>query len=384
MLRSVTRLEQAIRLWENRYVCEAAANRVARQPNVQAHYNALPLVGPLLHAASFRQYLLQAFHDRKPFDTARYLGNETIVKAVGALAELPWFLWQWNYVSRRVYQITQDLQLLLGVTSLEDVTWKDIHLPFPCFGIALVDPIVDESNGRKFDFLLVSLAKHEGNKKWFYNLILFPQDLERYEPLTEKEKRTMEKAAGHKDWMRILSILNRYQKRCQNLSLMRINYSFEGGQERTVEDVRTTTGDTDYSGDALSVFRKAARIIFGVCLYLKSLPSNHSAIQEEKKVKPEEEKVSSPDKFCISDIADICTVSSTHTLTDEERHVLTTCRDGAGGYEVRAHFRTGHWRRPPGLGQDPNAERTIWVRPTLVRRDRVAAGTVPGGAEAHI
>lgn len=51
-------------------------------------------------------------------------------------------------------------------------------------------------------------------------------------------------------------------------------------------------------------------------------------------------------------------------------------------HELCAHFRRGHWRRPPGQGDDPTASKTVWVRPTLVRRDRLPEGALPGGSES--
>ena len=35
--------------------------------------------------------------------------------------------------------------------------------------------------------------------------------------------------------------------------------------------------------------------------------------------------------------------------------------------------------RKPGEAQDPNALKVVWVRPTLVRRDRLQLGEVPAG-----
>lgn len=385
MLKSVARLDQGLRLWESRCYFDSTAARLAQQPNVQAHYEPLPLTGPLIHASSFRKYLLQSFRTNDPFDRNKYLGNERIINALDAVGGFPWFLWYWNKTSRRVFQITRELQLLLGVTSLDEVMWGDVHFPFRSFGIALVDPIIDEHNQKKFDFLLVSLAQNSADAHWYYNFILFPQELETYQPITVEEKRIVDKAFRQKHWMQVQRTIQKCEHRRHGLDLMRMHYFFEGAQDKTIEDVPQVSGDYSSSGDLVSLYQKVARIIFGLCLYLKSLPPGHSAVREEQQPKRKPPRGNSlMDTSCISDIAQICTVSSTHKLTDEERTVLATCRSGSGGYEVRAHFRSGHWRRPPGLGNDPTAERTVWVRPTLVRRDRVAPGTIPAGSETQI
>lgn len=382
IIQSIKRLDQGLDLWSTKCFIRGTGEKLARQPEIEAEYERLPLNGPLVHAPSFRKYLLQSFQGNEPFDHDKYLGNERINDALGAAGDLPWFMWQWNKKSRRVFQVTQELQLLLGVTSLDEVTWGDIRLPFPSFGVALVDPIVDERSQKKFDFLLVSLAEQGGS--WFYNFILFPQALETYQPVTLAEKRDLEKAFQRRHWHKVQRIIQKCETRRQGLDLVRMNYSFEGSKDKTIEDVQRFSGDFPENTDPLSLFKKVARIIFGLCLYLKSLPPGSSAVQEEPQKRKPPRAAASPDTSCISDIAQVCTVSSVHKLTDEERTVLKQCRSGAGGYEVRAHFRIGHWRRPPGLGSDPTAERTVWVRPTLVRRDRVPEGRVPGGAETQV
>jgi hypothetical protein len=49
-------------------------------------------------------------------------------------------------------------------------------------------------------------------------------------------------------------------------------------------------------------------------------------------------------------------------------------------FELSCPFREGHWRRPPGKGDDPTAPRTVHVRPCIVRRDRLPkdGGLLPG------
>jgi hypothetical protein len=53
-------------------------------------------------------------------------------------------------------------------------------------------------------------------------------------------------------------------------------------------------------------------------------------------------------------------------------------------HELQFHFREGHWRRPQGLGHDPFAEKTVHVRPTVVRPDKRVPGTLAGGAEKRL
>jgi hypothetical protein len=87
------------------------------------------------------------------------------------------------------------------------------------------------------------------------------------------------------------------------------------------------------------------------------------------------------DPRSITDGARICTVSSSYVLSQAEQAVIGR-REQTGTYQVRPHFRRGHFRRRPGHGHDPAAPRVVWVRPTLVRADRLPPGGIPGGTEA--
>jgi hypothetical protein len=387
MLQSIKRLDQGLRFWQSKcYIC-ATAERLAQKPEVEAHWKRFPLKGPLAHASSFHQYLLQSFHTKDPFDEDKYLGNEDIQRALMPAHSVPWFLWAWNRTSRRVYQISRELQLLLSVTSLEDVTWGDIHFPFPCFGIALVDPIADEGTGNAYDFIMPSIAQNQKTGFGEYNFLLFPQSLDRYQYITSEEKLLVDKAFRKKKLETVIRHLDKFTSR-GGINLAQITYTAKGSVDKTIEDVQRISAHSDYPGDSnqgITLFQKMSRIIFGLCLYLKSLPPGHVALQEEAKPKKKRsERAGSVDSSCITDMAELWTVSSNHKLSNEEREVLENCRTGASGYEVRAHFRCGYWRRPPGLGQDPTAQKTVWVRPTLVRRDRVLAGSVPGGSQIEL
>ena len=114
-------------------------------------------------------------------------------------------------------------------------------------------------------------------------------------------------------------------------------------------------------------------------MYLKTL----TPAQYEKYVCHEKVKRSSGLRL-VTNEADICTVQSVCTLTDNERIIFRNISNGTKSYEVSPHYRRGLWRRPPGKGNDLEAEKTVWVRPTLVRADRVLENTLPVGSQTTV
>ena len=121
----------------------------------------------------------------------------------------------------------------------------------------------------------------------------------------------------------------------------------------------------------------AIRIALGLCIYLSTLPSTTPHRSEWQKHRGER------DRKAITDGAEICTVSSIFKLTTEEKEIVRQMH-GRATVELSAHFRRGHWRRPPGQGQNPKAMKTVWVRPCLVRKDKLEEGQIVGGAVTQL
>lgn len=404
MIKSVDRLEQGLRLWEDHcFFYRKLVKLVQLRPggvDLSSRSGLSPRevgqlnIGPFAHSEGFRKFLLNSVHERSSFDYEKYVGPSRVEELLGAKSYLPVVLWAWTQTSRRVYRVSRELQLLLGVTSLNDVTWGELHFPFASFAIALEDPLSDEVSGETYDLLLVStINKKTEEDSWTdLDLTLFPAKLGSYTASTLLERKKVNTVWIEKQWRVMERWINSFPERFHDQGVLNINISLRRNEKTSILDKRWGYSCDDsnwdeglHQGNLLTLWTKVSRIVAGLVLYFKSLPPNHNYIKEEHRGAAEQrERLRSPDKSCITDIAQVCTVSSIFELSREERTILESCRTGAGGYEVRAHFRCGYWRRPPGLGTDPTAQKTVWVRPTLVRRDRVPNGAVPGGAETDI
>lgn len=114
--------------------------------------------------------------------------------------------------------------------------------------------------------------------------------------------------------------------------------------------------------------------------YLHGLPSNAAARSDWMPLEGR-----GTHQMAATRDAQVCEVGSSFTYTDREIDVMReNLVKGIGNSEMSAHFRRGHWRRARGTAHDPNAPKVIQVRPTVVRKDRLGKKTLPQGASVKI
>ena len=382
----VRRLDQALRLWEDtcymtnrlgtleRYLV-AMGQKVDGEPvsfeGAVGNWNNFR--GDLLRGADFNEV-----HDKY-----------CIGAALGPLHSLPLGLGEWSRTSRRVFHLTEELLTLLSLTSLDGIRWSEVHWPLDSFLVTLDQPLIDE-NGTSFDAIL--LYRFEAAEGWAVGLQLFSSKLEAYRPLTFDDRDRINKllnrgvngplgkASGKIAlWFKATSgiptsisislppglddclVTDSYRAIHEKLG-----YDYTGGRE---------------DGSSNSTIDAATRIVVGLCLYLATLRSEGEEQQSSWEGIPREE--SKKDPRAITREAKVCWVSSKYRLSREESDVVESFR-GRAHVSMCAHWRRGHWRRSPGQGNNPDAPKHVWVRPTLVRKDRLKPGELPGGSIALV
>lgn len=377
MRKIVTYLENSLACWETScFVCSIML-RAAKALGIVAPYEN---IGPLFHAPEFRKYLLGAaarasFDFGKFWPTSDVMGNQ-----LGAQSWVPIELFNWTKASRRVFDISPELQELLRMTSLNGITWKDALevLPFPSFAIEFEQPLVS-SGGTEFGGALFSTVDIKGSTNICFRI--FPKKLLTYQPLREKEKSKMLHQLATKEWGRLNGKSTECRVAIKSLSFVVKSFPLASCLEREVPDslidlAILAPGAKESIEEAIAVLQNALNIVIGFCLYLKTLPSQSSCKKPWGHI-PQSGK---QDPLAICNEAQVCVVSSCYQLSDTERHELGENRIGS---EKACHFRRGHWRKAPGCGSDPSAPKIIHVRPTLVRRDRLKENQLPGGSEAQ-
>jgi hypothetical protein len=394
----IHRLEQALRLWEDRHYVYRLTHEMCQifpdlqRPEVKAED---------CHFDEFRSYLLHS--SSGPLDR-RFVDTNLIQSEQETQLDnfFPWMITGWMRHSRRTYRVSEDLQMLLEHTSLDDITWNDVPWPFDSFCIELAAPIKDEGQCL-YDAILVSeiLGSFNEHRLPMLNSISGPdkvfcigvlgRSLCDVQHITDREKRGAERSLRRRQIKPLISALDKFVKQTgfgyrhfhvlvwvmSKFGRLAVSTSYHDILKMT--DHGVIDREPMPTQDFLSHMDRVARITVGLCLYLTMISSHGSHTSDW--IRNESHH---PDPKAISNEGQICTVSSIHTLTQRERRLLKEHYEGPRGYELCAHFRCGHWRRPPGKGEDPTAPKTVWVKPTLVRRDRLDPGELPGGAKTNI
>lgn len=374
---ALTRWEEALMLSHFRHVVDAYPAKYLPEGNVMRNY------------AGFRAYLRG--YRGGPFAFDRFFDQQGgMFQSQNVPHLLDTFfaplLASWMGKSRRVFSLDCDLTNLLLQTSLEGVTWGEIKWPFETMVLTFEESPIVSSNGKCwYDCVMVGLVDYPEPIGRQLQAYLFSETAYMRLVFNDLERRKF----------RLLWAQGKLQECYRKASA-----SVEKVLERTdpaLESVVFSTpyalikdlpiqdlpeGWKSYDGDNQIEITLANRLVAGLCLYLNSLPSGAPQISPIRGLSRSQRH---QDAKAVSNDAEICTISSIYKLTPEERKLLEEHkRNKRGTFELCAHFRRGHWRRPPGKGDDPTADKSIWVRPHMVRRDRLAPGSMPGGTQTIV
>ena len=394
------RLELELRKWEDMWFIIHVSNLVRtalRQP---------PVCGNTVPWRQFRDFLLrvqtpgrtgvlrEAANFLPPMDAAPAITDSPLMIA------FPRALTLWCADSRRIYKLDSALQAILRATSLDSVTWRDLQPPFGTFAVELAEAY-RHPDGRDFNFVMVThsrvpserllpldwAGKKPEENKVVMDLVLLSKD--QYKPLTPQQTQRLDTLVER-------HLYNQVAEELQNLGKRFIHADARGGIQSLslipLDDDEPVTQTADKLAPFLqrpgvdqqtvrTLIDAMIRIIVGLELYLKSLPSGSPHISPP--TKPFRSGLL--DRKVITNRWEVCNVTSVVPLTREERIFYgiegNQEEQRQAKYELSCHFREGHWRRPPDKGDDPAAPRTVHVRPCIVRRDRLPKdGGLPAGA----
>lgn len=364
----VERLEQGLSQWEQLCFILGLDARITQGLGRPI----FPLVDPLLNYKRLRRTLLRSYSGGR-IDMSKFIPPESLQEYFGSVYFLPVALLSWTFHSRRVFHLSDEIQVQLANTSTEGLTWSDIRWPLESFGIELEVPLVD-AKGRSYDFILVSQMNGP-----YREIRLFPRELDKVYFLSKKEKEDLDRGLAKRQWIKTYE----RSKQIRSDRVLDVEYSFFALDptvvNRPVDDsivdmwhsLIRAGGDEPSSIEEHPEWDDAARIVVGLCMYLTVLRRS-SPNQSEWVPAP-----STPDPNAITRAAEVCFVSSIHPFHRDERAIVGG--KSRSPFEMRTHWRQGYWRRPPGQGKNPLARRTIWIRPMLIRKDRLLKGAIPGG-----
>ena len=351
--------------------------------------------GSVLNAGRFRDCLLGIHDPERQRELYEFIPPADMKRSLSYEGGYPLALARWSVHSRRIYKLDSDLQALLQATSLKGVLWSDVQLPFDSFAIELAQPLID-SEGNRFGFLLVSTPlpyelEEDISPKDLIDFRCFGTKGMKYAPLNTQQRERIQTSVDRQiDRGDPYGILTEYRELASK-PLDRVptsSFKLHSHPDELVTETAERVYKEKFPGvdrpAALATWDAMTRLVVGLALYLKTLPPGSSHVSEP--TKPFRSGL--PDRKVITNRWEVCNVTSVIPLTREERIFYgvegNQEEQRQAKYELSCHFREGHWRRPPGKGDDPTAPRTVHVRPCIVRRDRLPkdgglpAGTVKG------
>jgi len=394
------RLEEALRYWENSLFLITAIGLADASP----HITNLPEIASHLplRTHDFRRRLLGSRNAE--YAPESVFGTEDVYTATkdrighGSIA-FPQLLWSWSRRSRRSYTLASDLQLQLAGTALSNVRVGDIPWPFDTFGVALPEPISTHANlgfEHRFDYLLVSRKERfemTGDREMIVILLICRHLTGMQYMSPEERSRIAKEARRGSRWKDIGRFWGRYGlDKVSKDGCINPVFIAPAADTLLVDSLTQHMHNTSQDGSvpankAMAFTTILNRVVFGLCLYLSTLtPEERRHHLRWSKGEPASvRRADSRKPETIGDEAEVCMVTSVQTISDRERELLR--RIMQSGKEISLpgpHFCQGHWRRPPGKGDDPSAPRTVWVRPYETGIEQLGENELPGGALVKI
>jgi hypothetical protein len=390
-LTPVSSLEFAVRAWEDLWYLIELRERARAALKQPLEFN--PPRRALDNYRHFRKFLLHKQPDGKTLTMADF-GAPSQPWFYSFWSHLPAVISGWSWNSRRVYHLQPGLQKVLEHTSLEGMTWEDIHLPFRSFAIHLSIP-QKTANGRECDLILV----HAGTDgTWAFATLR--SDLRDYEQVNRDH---LEKLLRKRKYSLLRNELDRVVPQIELLQGAFMMVGQNDKAETLLACVEKGTeqewlrGTKTVGKDALKAVQVAMlRVAFGLPLYLSSLPSRHNNVQPTAK-EDVGGQITFPsgkvDPRAISSEAELFTVSSRIDLSSIERLFFglegsedeqKAVREWVHANRKSCHWQPGFWRRRPGYGDDPIAPKVVRVSPHLVAKDWLPEFALPGGTEAKV
>ncbi len=297
-------------------------------------------------------------------------------------------LGMWMANSRRIFTVSEDLQTLLNATSVEDLIWNDIKLPFSGFAVSFEKPLIAQFTSGPVAYDVALVAVNEAAQREDPNYIslgLIPASFGSLRYLSSSDRHRIEKLIRSKNFSVATKEINENLERLEAVAGAFTHPFWPRDLPVFSSHLNVSVGPGCTPADAAAltpVVSQAIRIVAGMCLYLKTLPTGSPHVSAWKR---NTEAVLTERGNRITDEAEICHVTTQFVLGTFERDVFNRGMDQGPNSSIQSvapHFRTGFWRRPVGRGNDPMAEKTVWVRPTIVNLHLLAEGELPTGANA--
>ena len=385
---TITALEQLLSYWEDFCFCKTAITYgEEHDPRIHCTPEEIARSKNLIGKAGEKWSMVrkQLLHMHDPQSDPRQLLEgaslpDLIKKDISISSPFfPYLLASWIKDSRRVFKIDRELQsILLNMSYSPELGVADVCLPFNTFMIELEDELeVDCLPGapKKTNWLIVHSRPAEAGDGARLNITYLYDELVHYQPISSFMRARLQQLLQRHRFDPVYRYFVDAEKRlpvppCGTLN---IPWKFVG---TLTEQEAWITLDEGSAGAAV------LRLVVGFLLYLQTLTPQNVIRLKWEKVEPKSRAASF--HTVLSHEAQVCAVTGKHLITSHDMQETKVSVEGQSGRELSPHFRRGYWRRSAGHGNDPEAPKIIMVAPTIVRKDRLQPGEMPGGAVSHV
>ena len=346
----------------------------------------LPLIPALTNAPSFRKELLGS-GQASGINMEKYELSATVPEGksdpIYAYTEpyalAPYEILSWTCSSRRVFQLSPEMQQAFESISVADIPINEVVFPFDSFVVTL--PTRIWADDQWVNHLLISKPFNTGHRfqgidgsNQVRSVRFLSGNIPNYNPIRSDLRREAEAALKADN-------ANRLRKFLEAVGTKKIRtanhytsgfYIFSDDKDWTLVELCKGQGLPEGKEQMMQV-------VFNLCIYLEALPEPEEQPHRDQTWErtPRLNRISR----LITDETEVCTVSGIHTLHSLGEH--KSARKGL--YEItEPHWRRGHKRRLPGEGHIPEAVRSVKVKPTLVRPDLLPAYGLPAGAVTRV
>lgn len=380
MSQSVALLENALRSWENIRLIEEYG---VRRAIIQGTKEREELTPSLRHWRELRQHLLHVPH--QGFDHARFFSDSPL------FGHFPMQLASWIGSSRRVFHLTMDLMRRFIAADYSNYKWSDLLWPFDSFAISCEGMLGmrREDCSEYSDFVLISsmrtlcpdypygeengfeinfFVRGTGPRRDFGGSMELGSDY-RAAPdffIPPKDHVWLDENLLKKRWSYLernaSKIADHFQNNC-DLNGFPAGYSIPTSLHKE---------------DPINTSSPLMKVIAGLCLYLEALPPGVS----ERTWRNPSIKAPRLVRKLITEETKVCDVMDIHTISPSTMTLFPETLKRGPAHTVTPHWRRAHYRRPAGSA--PDAPRTIEVRQTLVHKDQLPDGALPGGVVSSV
>ncbi|PIQ91309.1 MAG: hypothetical protein COV70_04410 [Parcubacteria group bacterium CG11_big_fil_rev_8_21_14_0_20_39_22] len=374
-------METILQTWEQINFMASIETRLSNQTSNN--------IGSVKNWRGFRKLLLS--HEEK-LDPEKFFFPSTIFH--NYFLTMLWYdmvpnmFYGWSRTSRRLYSISEEMQMRLEMTSIGNIRWEDITPPVPFFTIQLPIPIPDRK-GFTADTLLVNFKRDS------LYIIAVGMTMNEFKPLPKDLRAKLGRLLSNGKYNKLLDLLKKLREnqycfvpggnslqiitKDWSKKVMIDNIDDPNAEFETMNDdgVRTTIPED------MEFWFPVLRIVVGLILHI-----NLAQRPGEKKISISKiNRDWTIDPTAVTNEADVVSIQYTQPLTEEERRIHGIIRKKGpreGLKELRSHYRDGHWRRPPGKGDDPDYPQTVEVSWTVVNKKRLPKEGLPSGVQKQV